>query len=445
MATEDTQISDPRPVLLVIATGMRHYREYLLASIATQYRVHLFVDAEPTWEKGYVTGWSVLVSTLDADALVAAARQLPPVDGVLCWDEARILQTSRVAAALGLPGGDPDMVLRCRDKHLTRQALAAAGVPQPASVLVAGESDALAAAERIGYPVVLKPRALAASLGVVLARTPDDVRLHFAFARDTTVPEAPQYDVRVLVEECVTGTEVSVDSAVHRGQVLPMFVARKQVGYPPYFEETGHLVDAADPLLSDPAILRLLDDTHAALGFTDGMTHTEIMLTADGPRIIEVNARLGGDMIPYLGLRASGADPGLAAAAVACGRMPAVSHDRKQVGAVRFCYVDADDLRIDRIEAVTDGLPPEVDRVQPLVGVGAVMSPPPKGTVWGRIAYLTVFADTAAGCGAALEVAQAALVVQTSPAAEIAAVVAAVVADEAADVVAAVVADEAAG
>jgi biotin carboxylase len=409
--TEDT-----RPVLLVIGTGMRYYREYLLASIAPQYRVHLFAGAEPTWEREYIDGWTVLRDTLDAAVMIPAAQALPRVDGVLCWDEARILPTSQVAAALGLPGGDPAMVLRCRDKHLTRQALAAAGVPQPQSVLVADEQQALAAAERIGYPVVLKPRALAASLGVVLAADAFDVRRHFAFARDTTVPEAPHYDTNVLVEECVTGAEISVDSAVHGGEVFPMFAARKQVDYAPYFEETGHVVDAADPLLSDPQILALLADTHAALGFTDGMTHTEIMLTGRGPKIIEVNARIGGDMIPYLGLRSSGADPGLAAAAVACGRRPVVTYDRKQVGAVRFCYVDADDLRIDAIEAVTEGLPAAVDRVQPLAAAGAVVSPPPKGTVWGRIAYLTAFADTEAECRAALDAAQAALVVRTSPA-----------------------------
>src|SRR5262249_8234246 len=141
-----------------------------------------------------------------------------------------------------------------------------------------------------------------------------------------------------------------------------------------------------------------------------------VMLTASGPKIIEVNGRIGGDMIPYLGLGASGADPGLAAAAVACGRAPTIATDRTQVGAVRFCYVDRDDLRIDRIEPVLAGLPAAVDQGQPLCAAGDVVSPPPKGTVWGRIAYLTAFADPAAECRAALDAAQAALIVQTSPA-----------------------------
>jgi hypothetical protein len=114
--------------------------------------------------------------------------------------------------------------------------------------------------------------------------------------------------------------------------VLPMFLARKQVGYPPYFEELGHVVDAADPLLSDDDVLHVLRHAHSALGFTDGMTHTELKLTPAGPMIVEVNARLGGGLIPYLGMRASGMDPGLAAAAVACGQPPVLIADRQLVG-----------------------------------------------------------------------------------------------------------------
>lgn len=412
-------MSDPRPRLLVVGTGGREYREYLLASIGARHRVHLFLGAEPSWEREHVSGWTVLDldDTVDADALIDAARQVAsagPVHGVLSWDEARVLQVAKVAEALGLPGGDPAMVLRCRDKHLTREALAAAGVPQPRSVLAHTVAEALAAAERIGYPVVLKPRALAASLGVVLVGAADELAARFAFARDTTVPGAWRYDA-VLVEEYATGPEISVDSAVHRGRAYPMFVARKEIGYPPYFEEVGHVVDAADPLLSDPAVLAIVQDTHTGLGFTDGMTHTELRLTPTGPKVIEVNARLGGDLIPYLGLRATGTDPGLAAAAVACGRPPDVAARRALVGAVRFFYVDDDDTTVAAIEVDTAALPAAVDRVVPLAGPGDVVSPPPKGTLWGRVAFATATAATAGECRAALDAAAAALTVRTVP------------------------------
>ncbi|MGD0606389.1 MAG: ATP-grasp domain-containing protein [Streptosporangiaceae bacterium] len=404
------------PLLLVIGTGGQAYREYLLASIATRYRVHLLCGAEPGWSRGYLDGWTVLDmdDTIDAAPMCAAARDLAarePVQGVLSWDEARILQSATVAAELGLPGGDPDMVLRCRDKHLTRAALAAGGVPQPRSVLVGDLGQAAAIAAELGYPVVLKPRAMGGSLGVVRADTPAELTARFEFARDCAIPGSWRYDEGVLVEQYVAGPEISVDSAVHGGEVQPMFVARKQVGYPPYFEEVGHIVDAADPLLADPGLASVLAAAHRALGFTDGITHAEFKLTGDGPVVIEVNARLGGGLIPYLGMRASGIDPGLAAAAAACGQRPQLTKDRSAVAGVRFFYPEHDDTVIGAVRFDQAALPAETDLALGLAEPGEIMSPPPKGTMLGRVAFVTVLAATVTACQAALDAAGAALII----------------------------------
>src|SRR5262245_61143603 len=159
-----------RPLLLVVATGMRTYREYLLRSIRGEFDIHLFHVDEPTWEKEYISGWTVLPSTLDGPAMARAARELhaaTPVAGVLCWDEGRIHAAAYVAEALGLRNGEPDVIWRLRDKGQTRAALDEAGVAQPRSVAVKTLDEALAAADRVGYPAILKPRGLGASLGVV--------------------------------------------------------------------------------------------------------------------------------------------------------------------------------------------------------------------------------------------------------------------------------------
>jgi len=405
-------------LLLLISTGGRNYREYLMRSVGSRYRVHLFIGAEPGWEVGYLDGWTVMhgmADTISADEMCAAAQRLAAretISGVLCWDEARILQSAKVAASLGLPGGDPDMVMRCRDKYQTRTALDAAGTPQPRSVLVAGLDAALSAADQIGYPVVLKPRAMGGSLGVVRADGPDQLSQRFPVARDTAVPGSWRYDVGVLVEQCLTGPEISVDAAVFHGEVLPMFLARKQVGYPPYFEELGHVVDAGDSLLADADVLRVLRSAHSALGFTDGMTHTELKLTPEGPMIIEVNARLGGDLIPYLGMRATGMDPGLAAAAVACGQRPELTSDRHLVGAVRFFYVAQDDTTIGEIRFEPAPMPSAADRAIVLAKPGDVKSPPPKGTMSGRIALATAVGPTAVECMQAIDAMSDALTVR---------------------------------
>jgi biotin carboxylase len=409
-----TEHADERPLLLVVATGLRLYREYLLASISTRFRVHLFHTVEPDWEQQYLDGWTVLPSTTDGPAMADVAAKLnetEPVAGVLCWDEVRIHATAFIARALGLRNGDPDVIWSVRDKGTTRRKLAAAGVAQPASIPVKTVEDAVSAAERVGYPAILKPRGLGASLGVIRVENAQEIRDNFAFTAGAEGPEPVVFDTDqpILVEELVTGEEISVDSVISNGVVTPLYIGRKVVGYPPYAEEIGHFVDAADPLLTDPVLGAVLQDTHAALDFTDGFTHAEFMLTAAGPKVIEINGRLGGDMIPYLGLLTSGIDPGIAAASAACGIPAPVTATRKRVAGIRFFYVEHEDSTIGSLSFDETTLPDAVDKVVAVARPGAVVSPPPKGTVWGRIAFATVVGDSREECAGALDAAEAAL------------------------------------
>src|SRR4051812_19555853 len=67
-------MTDERPLLLILRTGRRGLREYLLRSIAREYRVHMLVGAPLTWEAPYVVGHTVCPNTLDDEALVRVAR-----------------------------------------------------------------------------------------------------------------------------------------------------------------------------------------------------------------------------------------------------------------------------------------------------------------------------------------------------------------------------------
>ncbi|WP_255950825.1 ATP-grasp domain-containing protein [Streptomyces odontomachi] len=406
-----------KPLLLVITNGLQDYREYLLRSLCTRYRVHLINDTEPSWERPYLDGFTLVPDT-GADAVLAAARKIAAeesVSGVMSWHEEHIVQAALVAEELGLPGTPPDAVRRCRDKFATRTALAAEGIAQPGFVVVGNLDEARAAADKLGFPVVIKPRAAGGSQGVVLVADAEELAAHFVTTRDVPVPHTPVFDQGVLVEEYVEGPEISVDSVVHRGRVTPLFVGRKEVGFPPYFEETGHIVDGADPLLADPDFRRMMQAVHTALGCTDGWTHTELKLTARGPRLIEVNGRLGGDLIPYLGLRATGVDPGLATADVACGTEPVTEATKQAVAGVRFCYPPHDDALIEAVDFDRAGLPDEIDLAVPLVAPGDVVSPPRQGLIDGRVALATAVAPSVDTCRTALDRAQAALRLRVGP------------------------------
>lgn len=410
---------EERPHLLVIATGWQVYREYLLRSISERFRIHLFHVAEPTWEKAYISGWTVVPSTIDGPGMAEEALRVgeqSPFDGVLCWDEARILPTAYVTEALGLRGGGPEVIARVRDKGQTRAALDSAGVAQPRSFPVTTLEEALEAADRIGYPVVLKPRGLAASLGVVRVKDAAELRDSFDFSIEAKAPDPVGLDFAtpLLVEEYVTGEEVSVDAVVQEGKVTALYVGRKVLGYPPYSEEIGHLVTGDDPLLRDPVLLNALQDTHTALGFRDGWTHSEFILTADGPRLIEVNGRLGGDMVPYLGCLATGIDPGLAAASAACGLPPDTEPRHARTAGIRFFYPEKADTTIASVGFDPDRLPAAIEQTSPMVLPGAVVSPPPTGIVLGRIAFAIAVAGSPGECREALEAAETALAVEVS-------------------------------
>lgn len=410
-----TRTTDSRPLIILVGSGYHLYREYLLSSVAEAARVWLFTTAEPTWEVRYIVGHTV-VDTLDSWAMIAAANELTDriqVSGVLCWDEVRMVRSAELAQALGLPGGQPDAVGRCRDKHLTRRALDAAEVPQARSRAVSDVAAARQAALEFGYPVVLKPRALGASFGVVKVQSDDELEAGYRQAREATEDGVPHYEVGVLVEEFLAGPEISVDSAVVDGVLAPLFVARKVTGFPPYCEEVGHVVDAADPLLTDPAVLRVLERAHDAVGFVNGITHTEVMLTAAGPKIVEINARLGGDLIPFVASVANGIDIGRVAVQVTLGEYPDVPLPRSRVAAVRFFYPPAD-LTVAEVEIDETALPTAVDTAGVLASAGQRLELPPVGHVTSRYAYVVVAGESADLCAEAAESASAAITLRTA-------------------------------
>jgi biotin carboxylase len=260
--------------------------------------------------------------------------------------------------------------------------------------------EALAAAARIGYPVVVKPRGMGASIGVVKAHDEAAVEAAFTVADSSSYAGAPSYRGGALIEEFLEGPEISVDGAIFEGEYSPFFLAHKQVGLVPYFEELGHIVTACDPLLEHNELLDVLRAAHRAIGVTFGITHTEVKLTHRGPVIVEVNGRLGGDLIPYVGWLATGIDPATVAVDVATGMRPTFEPTRRRCVGVRFLYPPTDCI----VKSVS--VPPP-DSELGLIEAKAIVDPhaelrlPPNGYI-SRYAYVICDADNGTTCDARL-------------------------------------------
>ncbi|MGC5363255.1 ATP-grasp domain-containing protein [Streptomyces sp. DT24] len=403
-------MSEPRSHLIVVGSRLKAYREYAMASLARRYDIALVTSQEVTWEKSYVSAYRT-ADTTDAHALRGAVEDLltvtPAGTGLFTWDELSLIATSEVAEQLGLRHLSASAATACRDKYAARGLLDRAGLPGVRHRLAHSVEEASAGAAAIGYPVVLKPRSLAGSMGVTVARDVAELREAYAAVVRTTFPGI-RTEAGVLVEEYLQGPEISVDSCVVDGEAEPVFVARKRLGFHPAFEEVGHLVG---PWRHEPwaaEVEDLVKAAHRALGVELGLTHTEIRLTPSGCRLIELNGRLGGDLIPHLGALATGIDLPSAGAALASGSRPdlAAAHDRW--AEVRFLY-PAHDGVLERLELGGAAEVPGVAEIITLAGPGDELLLPPQALT-PRTAAVIVVGDDAAGCTAALDRAEAEVV-----------------------------------
>jgi biotin carboxylase len=304
-------------------------------------------------------------------------------------------------------------VARCRDKHQTRKALLEHNAWPVRSVAVSSVEDALAVCHDFGYPTVLKPRSLAGSFGVVKVNSDDELRNAFHIARNAAIDGVKQFESEgVLIEEFLEGPEISVDCAWIEGRIFPIFLARKLKSYPPYFEEVGHIVRATDDLIQDEQLLNFLSETHRAVGFTDGITHTELMLTPKGPRLVEINCRYGGDLIPYVGYLATGIDPGKILVEVACGQCPSFDRSLTRSATVRFIYPPKD-VVVGNVEIEREKLPHEVDTARVLAPEGRKLFLPPVGHVTCRYAAIVIVNEPGQDFGTTLAAIESACTLTT--------------------------------
>ncbi|MFF4097634.1 ATP-grasp domain-containing protein [Streptomyces sp. NPDC001834] len=234
-----------------------------------------------------------------------------PVDYVFSVTEFGLVPAAATADALGIGTPvPPNVAAMLRSKSRMRELLRGEADFEVASHRCSAYEDVVAAARSVGYPVIVKPDDAWGSLGV--RRVDDEAGLRAAFE------ESDDIGCAVLVEEYLDGPEFSVEVFSHAGRHHVLAVTRKVKLS--NFVETGHVVPGASP--ADAAaiadrVTRFLD----VVGLRDGNSHTEVILTASGPRIVESHNRPGGDSIPYLVHLATGINLAELAVAVPLGLM----------------------------------------------------------------------------------------------------------------------------
>jgi biotin carboxylase len=281
----------PRPAVLLIGGSAR--MPLMAADLGA--RVLAIHQRERLTDPAYRVCAAVMsADMLDTEAVTAVAVELCgryPVSRVVSAGEDGLLPAATVNELLGYGGNPLVAVQRLKDKARLRRCLAEAGLSPVRHQLVSTATELAAFADAVGTAVIVKPVAEGGSKGVSLVSHPARAE---AVWRDVV---ATGREV-MLAEEFLSGREVSVEafSAASRHTVIA--ITDKQVGSS--FVETGHSVPAAlsdDEYEAAAALTRAVLD---AVGLVEGPSHTELMLTGHGPRVIESHNRIGGDRIADL-------------------------------------------------------------------------------------------------------------------------------------------------
>ena len=239
---------------------------------------------------------------LDARSIATALEPHAP-GGILTFSEAQMPLAAALAGQLSLTYHSVPTADRLSDKYLQRLALRQAGVPGPAvweapSPSLGAEERARemeALAERVTFPVVVKPSAVPAASrrpgpttgGSCHSSWPDSVTGKAAFSSRSTWRTGPRADPLPTTSRW---------SCLSRGSRVWHLATTGKFRHAPPFRGRGCFLPSHIDSSTEAEVFKAAGAAVLALGVTDGVVNVDMKLTPDGPRIVEVNGRLGGNV-----------------------------------------------------------------------------------------------------------------------------------------------------
>lgn len=275
-----------------------------------------------------------IISTIDTPAILEAAKR-HRIDGIMTLASDMPMQSVAVVChELGLVGISEETALKATNKAFMRDALRLAGVPIPLYYRVNGKEAFVEAVENVrkaGYQCIVKPADNSGSRGVDLLST--EGNLDKAYEYTATYSRSGE----IVVEEYMEGSEVSVETLAVDGNIHVIQITDKLTTGAPYFVEMGHSQPSKHDDVTKERIEEVAVSANKAIGIMNGPSHTEIKITKDGPKIVELGARLGGDCITtHLVPLSTGVDMVEASIKIALGEKPDVQKKWDQGSAIRY-------------------------------------------------------------------------------------------------------------
>ncbi|WMX45988.1 ATP-grasp domain-containing protein [Streptomyces roseicoloratus] len=415
---------DPKDLLLLVRVGC--LREGALTAWTARQDVELALAESATAAYLRLADRQIpLAPDRPADETYEACRAALAAatggKGVIGFLDSTLPLVARLAEEFDLPGCSPQTLQALTDKTWARERFAESSVPGPRfRVLDAAtpRDDRAAAVDGLDYPLIVKPADSSAGRGVVRAASAAELDAAWETAARFTKTGS------LLAEEELIGDEISVETVTVGGRTAVLACTEKLSTRDDSFVELGQAVPARLGGALASEVHEVAAAALKAVGFDHGIAHTEMILTASGPRIIEVNPRPAGDCILDLVRLTSGVDVYDLAADLALGRpvdLDALAETGRSGftggAAIRFLTGEPGVVRsVEGVAAAAARLDPARERLVLLTRPGDVVEAVTSNLH--RFGYvIAVGEDTRAAVDRAEEIA-AMVTVHTSPAAE---------------------------
>jgi len=248
---------------------------------------------------------TLLVSTYDINRSVVAASEyhhkVGRIDGVICMAADVPLTAAHIAKALGLPGLSLQTAGLAVDKLAMKQHFMAAGIPVPWFSAIDSAGHLAQVVSRHGSNLIIKPVDSRGARGVLRLQGGVDLSWAFAYA------QACSPTARVMVERYAEGPQVSTETVIMNNQATTLGFIDRNYEYlerfSPFIIENGGQQGSSLNAADRCSIIGLAERAAHVMGISNGIAKGDMVLTAEGPMVIEIAARLSGgwmssDQIP---------------------------------------------------------------------------------------------------------------------------------------------------
>ena len=262
-------------------------------------------DGNPNAPGLKFTDKSIIASTYDIEGTVNAAyeyhQNVNPIDGVICIATDVPLTVASIAEKLSLPGITTETARKCSDKFLMKETLLAAGIPIPWFSLVKSVSELRSIISERGFPLVIKPVDSRGARGVIRITELLDLEWAFEYTKSFSPTSG------VMVEEFLEGRQYSTESVIMDEKNITLGFAERNYEFleelSPYIIENGGQQPAKIDKKELDSIVKLIEKSSQILGISNATSKGDVVMTKEGPKIIEIAPRLSGgyfssDQIP---------------------------------------------------------------------------------------------------------------------------------------------------